>query len=334
MTTIPLVSRRRFITISAAAAGLSVLPLGHAGKAQGRLAVWRGTAMGAVASMQIHHWDQAAAERLIARALAEVRRLERMFSLYRQDSALTVLNRQGVLEAPPAELVEVLEACRVYAELTDGVFDPTVQPLWDLYAAHFGREAASPDGPPREAVSAALARVGWQKVRVSRDRIAFAQRGMALTLNGIAQGYMTDRVVTVLRSQGIGHCLVDMGESRAVGRRPDDRPWQVGIADPDRPSRVGATLEIVDRAVATSGSYGFRFEPSGTFNHLFDPANGKCADRYRNLTVVMPTATAADALSTGFSLMPVETIRSALRRSGTGQVLLIDADGRHATLEA
>ena len=152
-------------------------------------------------------------------------------------------------------------------------------------------------------------------------------RGMAVTLNGIAQGYVTDKIVDLLRSRGVVHSLVDMGESRAIGPRPDGEPWEVGIADPDVAGRTAAILPIVDRAVSTSGAYGFRFDPQGRFNHLFDPATGGCADRYRSVTTVSATATVADALSTAFSLMSEPQIRSMLPEVDIERVYLIEAVG-------
>lgn len=327
------ITRRRFIGISAAAAGLS-LPALRAASVQAAPVTWRGIALGAVASLQIHHPDRAVAEQLIQRSLEELRRLERLFSLYRDDSALVALNRRGVLEAPPAEFVELLGEARRYAELTSGMFDPTVQPLWTLYTDHFSRPGASPDGPPPGEVRAATAKVGYEGMLVSPDRIVLARRGMALTLNGIAQGYIADRIVALLRAGGIGHSLVDMGESRALGSRPDGRPWQVGLTDPDHPERIAATIPLLDQAVATSGGYGFRFDAQGRFNHLFYPRTGRPADRYRSVTVRMSTATAADALSTAFSLLPAEAISAILKRLGEGQAQITTEDGRRITLLA
>ncbi|QFU14807.1 FAD:protein FMN transferase [Microvirga thermotolerans] len=330
----PLPSRRRFIGIAASAAGLSLLPLGRRARAEGHLVTWRGSAMGAAAFLQIHHRDRAAAERLIERSLAEVRRLDAIFSLYRDDSALSVLNRQGMLAAPPVELVAVLEECRRYGERTGGAFDPTVQALWILYRDHFSRPGADPRGPSDDAVRAALSRVGFEHVLFDRNRIAFARRGMGLTLNGIAQGYVTDRVVAILRESGIASSLVDMGESRALGARPDGSPWRIGIADPDGPERIDGIVEAVDRAVATSGAYGFRFDAAGRFNHLLDPRTGASAHRHRSVTAIMPTATAADALSTAFSLLPEERIAAVLRALGTGEVRLIDGKGERRVVTA
>lgn len=328
------ITRRRFIGISAAACGLTLLPFEYRGRAEASVVSWSGVALGAAASLQVHHPDRGEAQRLINRAVAELRRLEAIFSLYRDDSALTLLNRRGVLEAPAPELVRLLAEARRYAALTGGVFDPTVQPLWGLYAAHFARPDAYAGGPSPAERETALALVGFDRVHAGRDRIAFATRGMALTLNGIAQGFITDRVVELLLEGGIAQCLVDMGEARALGSKPDGAAWTLGIADPDRPGGLTAILPLADQAAATSGGYGFRFDREGRFSHLLDPRTGLSANRYKSVTVLLPTATAADALSTAFTLMPPAEISVVLRAVGQGKALLITADGERQELMA
>lgn len=328
-----MLSRRRFIRISAAAAGLGALSSGHPARAEVAPVTWRGTLLGAVATMEIHDEDRRRAERLIVLACAEARRLERLFSLYMDDSALVALNRTGVLLDPAAELVDLLSASQRYAALTGGVFDVTVQPLWELYAGHFARDDADPAGPSPAAIAAALARVGSSRLSISRDRIVMP-KGMTVTLNGIAQGYLTDKVVDLLRANGVSHSLVDMGEARAIGARPDGKPWDVGIADPDIIGRTRTVLPIVDRAVSTSGGYGYQFDPKARFNHLFDPRSGGCAHRYRSVTTVSRSATAADAMSTAFSVMSAGEIRSLLPRVDIDRVHLIDAAGELVELVA
>ncbi|GGI24063.1 FAD:protein FMN transferase [Bradyrhizobium guangdongense] len=326
-------TRRRFIRISAAAAGLGLLSAGRSVRAEVAPTVWRGTMLGAVATLEIHAEDRSRAERLIAVACAEARRLEQLFSLYLKDSALVELNRTGILVDPAAEMVDLLSASQHYSGLTGGLFDVTVQPLWELYASHFAQEDADPAGPAAAAIQAALARVGSDRITVGRDRVVMP-RGTTVTLNGIAQGYVTDKVVDLLRAHGVSHSLVDMGEARAIGARPDGRPWEVGIADPDVSGQTKAVLPIVDRAVSTSGNYGFSFDPRAQFNHLFDPRTGGCAHRYRSVTTVSRSATAADALSTAFSFMPEEKIRSLLPRVDIDRVHLIDDAGQSTELAA
>lgn len=268
--------------------------------------MWRGVALGADAVLQMHHPDPEAADRIIATALAEVRRLERIFSLYDPDSALVQLNRDGRLEAPPADLVRLLSSSIRFGELTGGAFDVTVQPLWRAYADHFARADADPDGPDSAVVRQALALVDCRAIEVEPRQVRLARPGMAVTCNGIAQGYITDRVVEILRREGIASSLVDMGEIRAFGRHPGGAPWTAGLEDPQALGRIYERLELVDRAVATSGGYGLQFDPAGRFNHLLNPADGESAHRYLAVSVVAAEATVADALSTAFSLMPLE----------------------------
>jgi len=323
-------SRRRFIALSAAAVGLPLVPF--EAKAEANLITWRGSALGASATLKIHHPDRRAAERLIERSISEIRRLEGILSLYREDSALVALNRTGVLVSPPPELVDILGACRRYFDLTAGAFDPTVQPLWNLYFRHFSRPGADPAGPSAGDVKAALQKVGFDQVVAGRDRITLARRGMGLTLNGINQGYATDRIVELLRTAGIEHTLVDMGEIRTLGERPEAGPWQIGIQNPDDPDRTDEVLDIADCAVATSGAYGFRFDQNGRFNHLFEPWSGRCAAAYRSVTVVLPTATPADALSTAFSIMSPGAISQTLQREPGGEVHLTTSAGEHQVI--
>ena len=323
-------SRRRVLTIAAVAAGLP-FPGMAAGTAAPVL-TWTGQVLGTVGSIALHHPDRVAAERIVARAVAELHRLEALFSLYRSDSLLVELNRRGVLIAPPPEMRHLLEAALRFADLTGGVFDPTVQPLWDLYRAHFAEAGADPAGPPASAVAEATRRVGHRQLRVGPDAVFFARRGMAVTLNGIAQGYVTDRVVDLLRAEGVAHTLVDLGEARAIGRHAPTRPWRVALEDPAAPEKPWKTIDLVDRALASSGDDGFVFDPAGRFTHLLDPDTARSPRLYRAVSVVAPDATTADALSTAFALMPTEAIASTLMRLPLVDVHLLRHNGSAAVL--
>jgi thiamine biosynthesis lipoprotein len=310
------ITRRRFLAISAAAGGLPLLPIMPAGAAPPLLRVWSGAALGCDATMQIHHPDPKTADRLIAASLGEVERLERIMSLYRPESALCRLNRDGVLDDPPFDLVRVLSESRRYSAVSGGAFDVTVQPLWELYAAHFSRPDASPDGPPPAAIAAAVARVGQQALEIDEDRLRFTRPGMGVTLNGIGQGYITDRVVELLRASGVEHALVDMGKTRAIGGHPEGGPWLVGLEDPRSPGAITERVPLVDRALATAGGYGTVFDEAGRFNHIFEPWSGHTSWRWLSVSVESATATEANALSNAFALLPEEAVTPIVRSFG------------------
>src|SRR5262245_30865353 len=321
------IDRRRFLTISAAAAGLGLVPVGAPPEsASADLIEWHGASLGAVATIRIHHADKIAAKRLIRQVVGETRRLEAVFSLYQPDSNLCELNRRGVLIAPPAELSDLLTLCQRFWGLTDGMFDPTVQVLWQCYADHFALAPRAIEGPPEGKRREALELVGWEKVRFDRDRVVFDRRGMGLTLNGIAQGYITDRVVELLRAADIESCLVDMGEIRVLGQ-PGGRPWRVALENPAGEVEENRTISIVDKAVASSCAAGFRFDDLGQSNHLFDPSTGSCASPTRTLTVVTAAAATAVALSTAFALMDDKRIKSVLARFSGAEVYITTQTG-------
>lgn len=319
-------TRRRVIVIAASAAGSAFLPGARTGAACEPVR-WHGSALGAQVSIEIHHPDRAEAERLVDRCVLDVRRLEQQFSLYRADSAISTLNRTGILVSPDADMVALLQASLFFAGITGGAFDPTVQPLWQLYANHFSSQTPDSDGPSPQQLTEVLAKVGHAGLLVGEDRIALTRRGASITLNGIAQGYATDRAVERLRQAGLSTTLVNMGEIRAIGARPEGTPWRVGLADPDRPGVLTETVDLVDRAVATSAGAGFRFDSKSRFTHLFDPATGCSPSRYSTVSVIAPTATEADALSTAFSLMPLARIQDIVAIRPNVQARVIDSGG-------
>ncbi|GHD07581.1 FAD:protein FMN transferase [Tianweitania populi] len=322
------ISRRRAISIMAAAAGVPLLGTLGAARASFPPVIWHGQALGAPATLILNHPDKAKAETLLRRVVAEVERLEGIFSLYRPSSALCELNRLGALPTPPQELVQVLNACRAAWQTTNGAFDPTIQPLWTLYAQHFSRPDAKPTGPSLRDVDQVRSRIGFDAVRFNGDRIAFSRPGMALTLNGIAQGFITDAIVDMLKAEGITSSLVDMGENRAVGSKEDGRPWRVGVADMEMGSEPDTVIDLVDKAIATTSGAGFHFDRDGRFSHVFDPRRGAVPLTYRRVTTIAPTATIADAFSTAFSLMDEAAIRQLIKTTSGLAVYIVDWNGR------
>ena len=324
-------NRRRAICILAAAG----LPL-FAGPTQAALRplTWNGQALGAPTTLILYHRDQAMGGRLIQRVMAEVSRLESIFSLYRRDSSLSELNRTGALSTPPQEMVELLRLCRNYFEMSGGKFDPTVQPLWMLYGRHFSQASSDPQGPSMSELKQTLAQVGFDGVHFNRDRVAFARPGMGLTLNGIAQGYITDKIVELLRNAGVTSSLVDMGENRAIGAQVDGTPWRIGLAIREDDSAPDTVLNVVDRAVATSSAASFHFDEGQRFGHIIDPTTGATPELYARMTVVAPTAGEADALSTAFTLMEEAKIRSVIDLHEEMTVDLITNSGVHSRLVA
>jgi thiamine biosynthesis lipoprotein len=300
-------NRRRFIKILAASAtGLSLNKIASATTAL-KPVRWQGYTLGAEGSFTLYTEKPRAAQAVLQRCFAEIQRLEGMFSLYDHKSEISLLNRTGYLKNPSADWLRMIEAVDHAYTLTDGLFDPTVQPLWKVYDAHF---KAHPDSTalPGTELGRAKQQIGWAEVEYDAQAIRFPRPEMQLTLNGIAQGYITDRVSEILKEAGYANVLVELGETRAIGPHPEQRPWNIGIKDADQPTRIQEIAELDNQALATSGSYGSSFSKDGKIHHLIHPKTGHPTTRWKSLSVIAPTGTEADALSTGLSFADAQVI--------------------------
>ena len=298
------ISRRGFITISA----VSALAVGLGGAltrrlmATGELRQVEETrlALGTYVRIVLGGPDAALSQRAIAATFARIEALESMLSRYRQDSALSQLNASGIVRRPPADLLEVLRAARRVSDWTGGAFDVTVQPA----IAFVERSMARGGMPDREALQVALRLVGDAGVIADDDCIVLARDGMAITLDGIAKGFVVDAALAVIERAGYAETLVSASGDMRGGVRPRGSSWRIGVQDPRRrPGSTIAVARLTDRAIATSGDYLHAYTADFTRHHILDPRSGDSPPELSSVSVMAPTACLADGLSTGVMVM-------------------------------
>ena len=257
---------------------------------------WHETALlafGTTVWLRAAHSDERVAQRGVAAAAAAVQRVDQLMSLFRPDSEIVRLNRQGVLHAPAEELLRVLRLARQVAWASGGLFDPTVQPLWQLW-----QQATRAQRRPQPAeLRAALAHVGWQGLHITPQRIAFNRPGMAITLNGIAQGFAADEAAAALRQHGIEHALLQTGEWLPLGQPGSGERWQLGVANPRRAQDVLATIVADGRAIACSSDDKMSFSADQRDHHILDPRSGYSPAQLACVVVLAPSCALADALT-------------------------------------
>lgn len=313
-------SRRRFITISAGMAlNAAVQP------AIAETVTWRGIALGAEARLSLTGLPKSEAARLLRLAQTEIERLENIFSLYRTDSAISDLNRFGTLTAPPPELLALFSSVDVIHSATDGLFDPTIQPLWQVYARHKGR-------PGDALIREAQCSVGWKSVRYDSREITLKKPGMKLTLNGIAQGFVTDRVTKLLRSEGLQNALVNIGEISALGHGPDGDAWRVGLATHGDGSAENF-VRLSGHSVATSAPLGTTF--NSDVGHIISPVNGRTTPAdWNRVSVIHKSAALADGLSTAAVMMTEAEMRNCLKIINGAVLIATRNNGESLTLKS
>jgi len=312
-------TRRRAITIFAATAAAAVVGSpAHPASAQYQ---WQGQAMGADAHILFDGIDAQTARDIAVLVEAEIERQENALSLFRTNSELCCLNRSGHLSEPSGDMRRALKLAIEIAVVSGGLFDPTVQPLWEAHVDWF--EAHRGAGlPPEDVIAPARQAVDWRKIRLEPDAISVGE-GQRLTLNGLGQGYVTDRVAELLVEKGLRHVLVDLGEQHAISTRRNGAPWLI--------ERAGAApIRLAHGALATSEGSGCVLGANGAAHHLFDPRSGRSAAHWRTITVHHRSTAVADALSTALYIASEDEIRAMLPRLEGAAVWATDLECRRS----
>lgn len=309
-------TRREFLTIGSGVFVALSLPLGL--RRRMPLVKRSFPLMGTIAEVQVAHRDERLAEAAIDAALATLQSVEQMMTRFRPDSDIGRANLGAGREAieVAAETALVIETALHWSSVSDGRFDPAIgaaSELWDVLHRH--------EPPPEERVDRLASRGFWRKVDVAQYRgapaVRFQDRDLHLDLGGIAKGYGVDRAVAALRARGIAHAIVTVGgDLYALGESPDGGPWRVGIRSPHDHNALAGTLQVADRAVATSGDYERFFRWHGqVYHHLIDPATG--APRrtpMHSATVLGADCMNADAAATAVFGLPHDVALQVVRR--------------------
>ena len=247
-------------------------------------------------------------DRAIDLALAWFRRVEAACSRFDDTSELRRLSTQvGVAVPASPMLFEAVRFALAVAAETGGAFDPAIG--GDMEARGFNRHYRTgqtvSSGVKRESAASS-----YRHVELDAERLTITlRRPLALDLGAVAKGLAVDMAARELRP--LEHYAIDAGgDLYFAGRNVDDEPWAAGLRHPRDPGRLLETLRVSNAAVCTSGDYERTGIDGIAGHHLLDARTGRTADRAVSVTVVAPTAMAADALATAaFVLGPADGLR-------------------------
>ena len=241
-------------------------------------------------------------EKALKACEAEIYRLEGIFSVTDSGSEVYRINesRGGPVEISE-DMREVASVALEAGRETGYLFDITVYPLveaWGFYDKAYR--------VPKEAeIASILRKVGADRLRL-KGNLLFLDEGQKIDLGGIVKGYLSDRIGEILEEYGIKRAVISLGGSILVrGTKADGSLWRIGIEDPFKNNLYIGILEITDTSVVTSGDYERYFIEDGVkYHHIFDPASGYPATNgLVSVTVVMPSGTEAEVLSTALFIM-------------------------------
>lgn len=238
-------------------------------------------------------------EQAIEAAFEEMKKVDTLMSTYKENSEVSILNREGENHLSTETLQVIGEAIN-FSEITGGAFDITCRPLINLWKKAKKEQVI----PSPQEIKEALSLVGYEKIKIlpEGDVVRFKQKGMQIDLGGIAKGYAVDRAIEALRKNGIRRALVNAGgDLYALGNGPGGEKWKVGIQDPREEGKLLGIIKVKDVGVATSGDYQRYFTIEGKrLSHIVNPKTGQTVqDVPMSVTVIAPHATTTDALATG-----------------------------------
>lgn len=255
-------------------------------------------------------------------------------SNYREDSEISRLNREATTDwlTVSPEIAELADIARQVHDKTEGCYDLTVKPLFDLwgFSRHQNRV------PTDAEIAAVLPHIGMDKLDIDLPghRLRKKDPALRIDLSSIAQGYTVGRVAGLLEAKGIQNYLVEVGgEMQVKGHKANGKPWRVAVEKPTPYTReVERILDVHQTdgtAIMTSGTYRNFFEEGGkTYSHILNPKTGRPVDHHLlSTTVLHPDPTWADAWSTALLCMGEQKGYAVAEREGLKALMIYGGNG-------
>lgn len=318
---------RRVAVVVACLAVLLVVAIAYIRSAQSKPIVRSEFVMGTLVQIKAYGRN---ADRAIDEVVARLHQINDRMTINEPGSEILQVNKQAG-EGPVAvspDTFFVVEKALEYARLTDGKFDPTVEPLVSLWRIGF------PDArvPKPAEIASAVKLVGYENVQLDPDKrtIFLPKRGMGLDLGAIAKGYAADEAQAILLKFGVRNALISIGGNiYAMGRKPDGSKWRVGVQDPlDERGTYMGIVDAEDETLVTSGAYERFLEVDGKrYHHILDPDSGYPAETdLLSTTIVSKKSIDADALSTSLFILGRDKALEFIKRISGVDVILIDKE--------
>ncbi len=285
----------------------------------------------------------------------EINRIDCLLDRKNSDSEIYNINKKKSANIS-MEIFEIINSALSVSKRTDGAFDITIAPVmdaWGFYDSEFRV-------PSESELEEALCGVGFEEIQLNRiqrnidddelqdisddvkkDDISADKGGIenlkitmprnaCIDLGGIGKGYASDKVVEVLKNNGIDSSIISLGGNvYALGKRKNGEQWNIGITNPYNKEKIIGTLQLSNKCVITSGGYQRYFESGGViYHHIINPKTGKSADSgLASVTVIADKGITADGLSTALFVMGLEKSIELWESSTDFEAVIVDVVG-------
>ena len=287
--------------------------------------------LGTIVTITVMSYDEDKAKNSINLAFDEIERIDSLLSIYKNDSQVFLLNKNGFLNNASYELIYNLKKANYFSKLSNGAFDISVQPILELYTKSFSENKRPPTG---QEINGTLRLVNYKNIIINKNNIEFKNKNMKITLGGIAKGYAVDKAIEVLEKNGIKNALVNAGgDIRTIGKK-NKEDWTIALENPRNKEEYIAIINLNNKSIATSGDYERYFDEKKEFHHIVNPKTGYSATELISVTIIADKAIDADALSTSVfvlgmddGLMLIERLRDVEGLIITNEKEIIKSSG-------
>ncbi|MDF2177875.1 FAD:protein FMN transferase [Aliiglaciecola sp. CAU 1673] len=260
----------------------------------------------------------------IEAVFAEMQRINQLMSPYIATSELSRVNANAAQRpvSVSQELFALIALSVDISEKTAGAFDITFASIGFLY------DYRAKQKPSDTQIAEQLPAINYHHLLLDPEQqsIQFAHNNVKIDLGGIAKGHAVDKAIERLQKMGFKHALVTAGgDTRLLGDRRG-RPWMVGIRDPRNPDKQAVVMPLEDSALSTSGDYERFFEEGGErYHHILSPKTGKSTHEVQSVSIMGPSSTLNDALSTSVFVLGVKDGIDLINRTPGYEAIILDS---------
>ncbi|UUC45988.1 FAD:protein FMN transferase [Flavobacterium cerinum] len=253
--------------------------------------------------------QEAFAQTNIERAIAEIRRIEQLFTTYKDDSQTNRINKNAGI-APVTvdqEVFDLIERSISISKITQGAFDISYGSI-DTSLWNFDKTMTAL--PSKEEARKRVHLINYKNIILDKSNysVFLKEKGMRIGFGGIGKGYAAERAKKILiENKVISGIINASGDLTTWGKQPNGKQWTIGIANPDQPTAAFSFIEISDKAVATSGNYEKYILIDGQkYSHTIDPKTGLPIRGIKSVTIICNNAELADAMTTPIAIMGIQ----------------------------
>jgi thiamine biosynthesis lipoprotein len=249
------------------------------------------------------------AQAALEEAVLRVGQIDDQTSYFKKESEISRINQNAGLtfQSVSPDTYTVIKKAVHYSQLSYGALDLTIRPLVNLWGIGH-KNARLPDASE---INAALTLVNYRDIELYENchSIRLSHPKQCLDLGCIAKGFAADEVKKVLEKHRVKSALINLGGNiYALGRKPNQTPWKIGIQHPFQPrGNYLGFLSLKDQSAVTSGDYE-KFFTLGNhhYHHIIDPQTGYPVDNgIISTTIISHYSIDGDALTTCLFVMGI-----------------------------